>query len=315
LETRQRQQVDPDTGEITSELLGGEVELRGGVPLRISRYNGRTWARIEQSIPVYVDGLNTVASSVEQVRQAIQDLYFAASTFVDWEADWDDLRVVRLDLPRDFDEVPDVSLTLDGLAALAVPRTTVNARYADTARGGAQSLRRGVARSWHATLYDKTAEVRDHADRTRDRQRRARLLRSAADFPSRVRFEPSLRRRLLERRGINTVSDLAEDRLTELSRDMFIRCRFDATVGGWPHLEAVARGLQDSDPENRGFFPDVLGTLLSDALGIEDFCGERSAKRNRQLARRWGLNVSDLIQSAGSGTRLDYDLARAVPAA
>ena len=237
LETRQRHEVDPDTGETTSELLGGEVDLRPGVPLRISRYNGRTWARIEQSVPVYLNGLNTVASTVDQAAEAVRESYDAASTFVDWDTDWDDLRVVRLDLPRDFDDVTDVSLTLDGLAALAVPRTTVNARYADPARGGAQSLRRGVARSWHATLYDKTGEVRHHAARTRDPERRAQLLRSAAAFPSRMRFEPSIRRRLLERRGIHTVSDLAEDGLSQLSRELFI---------------GIAAGSVDISYEGRG---------------------------------------------------------------
>ena len=86
-------------------------------------------------------------------------------------------------------------------------------------------------------------------------------------------------------------------------------------MGGWSYLEAVIQGLQESDPENRRFLPDVLGTLMSEALGIEDFCSERTAKRNRKLAEKWGLSAAHLIQSAGSGTRLDYDLARAVPAA
>jgi hypothetical protein len=308
LDTRQRQSVDPGTGEITTELLGAEGVLPGGVRVRIAHHNNQSWARIEQSVPNYLHGINIDCTPLHDALGAVRLWHEQASDFVDWVEDADHLLVMRTDLPRDFHGVQNIDHLLTYLSRLPVSRATLNERYADGQRGNAQTLRRGVLRSWVATAYDKTAEVRYQASREKDPMRRDFLASQADRIPNRLRFEPSLRRPYLERKGVRIVSDLNDHVLSHISRDIFDRARFGEQVGGGPHLHEVLRQLSETDPDNVGFVGPVLATLYWEALGIPDQACGKTAQRNRRLAKKWGISAADILSSEAAPVMLDYDL-------
>ncbi len=118
----------------------------------------RAW--IEASLPKRVhDGDNSQGLPVQEALAAMRDLLAEAAEFLELApgARFEDCRVVRLDLVRDFHGVDDPTPLLDGLAAVNQPGRAKVRRFADPSANRAETLRVGP-KAWGVTLYDKHAE-------------------------------------------------------------------------------------------------------------------------------------------------------------
>lgn len=118
-------------------------------------------AWIEASLPKRVDpdGSNVEALNHSDMIEALREMYGEAAQHVEVSPGhhWEESKVIRLDLVRDFSGVTQASPILDGLAAVAQPGRSKIRRFADPGRGQAETLRVGP-KAWGCTLYDKHAE-------------------------------------------------------------------------------------------------------------------------------------------------------------
>lgn len=127
-------------------------------------------AWVEASLPKRathddVDGpRNDEALGVADALEVLRDLWGEALNHVECRGEvfFDDCRVVRLDLVRDFHNVTDPTPVLDGLAAVDQPGRAKVRRFADAAANRAETLRVGP-RAWGCTLYDKHVESNGRA--------------------------------------------------------------------------------------------------------------------------------------------------------
>lgn len=123
-------------------------------------------AWIEASLPKRAteDRRNDVALEVGDALDVLHGLYVEASQFLDIPRGhaFDESRIVRLDLVRDFHDVDCQTELLDGLAAIDQPGRSKVRRFADPSANRAETLRVGP-RAWGCTLYDKHTESRGQA--------------------------------------------------------------------------------------------------------------------------------------------------------
>jgi hypothetical protein len=297
----------PSTGEISERpRSSGLVELRPGANLKVHYRNNQALAVMEFSVPTVLTGTNTTPATVGETQSLVEDLHTQASEWVDWEDNYLDLTINRLDLDRDFQVGSDLVAVLDGLVAVPVPRVTVTHRYVDSKRGGAETLTKGVPGRWNATLYDKQAQVRHLAGRQQDDYAHARLLREAEAAEGVLRFEVGLRRDPLRAEGITTVAGLADiPNLARVRSKYFERARFNQEVGGMNKIETVVKQITLS-PEQRKMTDRMLGILMFDALGQPQVASDETVRRHRALAREYGLSPADLSQPDRPTIALDY---------
>lgn len=134
-------------------------QLPGGGFLATGFAN-KAW--IEASIPKRVDpeGENIRSLPLVETIDGLAGLYAEAAEYleVDQAHRFEESKLVRVDLVRDFSDVEDLPLLLDGLGRVEQPGRSKVRRFADPARGQAESLRVGP-RAWACSLYDKHAET------------------------------------------------------------------------------------------------------------------------------------------------------------
>ena len=302
-----RSDIDPITGEITQRTTRtGRAELHPGANLTVQYRNNQPLAVMEFSVPTVLTGTNTTPATAEETLSLVKGLHTQGSEWVDWEDDYLDLTINRLDLDRDFQCGPDLVAVLDGLVAVPVPRVTVTHRYVDSKRGGAETLAQGVPGRWMANLYDKHKQVLHLAGRERDDYARHRLLREAEAAEGVLRFEVGLRRDPLRAEGITTVANLADiPNLARVRSKYFERARFNQEVGGMNKIETVVRQIA-LNPKQRKMADRMIGILLLDALGQPQIASEETVRRHRALAREHGLSPADLTQPNRPTIALDY---------
>ncbi len=216
---------------------------------------------------------------------------------VDGRVRFDDLDILRLDLPRDFTGITRRSELLHGLSLLERDkRLTVKLIGGGGGLGrGATYLRAGVGHRW-ATLYDQWVKDPAHAE------------------PGRVRFEAGFRRRALRSPRarmlgavVCTVSDLTEERLRILRRDAWERARFGTAVTGMHGLAPALQEAEISHARRRGLW----SYLTMARFGIGHGFTENPERDYRNLAAELGIALGgDLFGSVG--IRLDYVAGREV---
>lgn len=139
------------TGATSETVTSAEVRVAHGVFLRADQWRGRPEVLMECSIPRLLRGDNTEAASIPDVRRATQTLWDLANEHVRWECEPDDLELMRMDVVRDFQRVPDAIGHLAGLARVPASRATTHP-YMAAGSGGVQTLYRQTTR-WKARLY------------------------------------------------------------------------------------------------------------------------------------------------------------------
>lgn len=119
-------------------------------------------AWLEASLPKRLspEGDNSTAVDLDTAIDAMWGMLVEAQEFIEVDPAhvFDESRIVRLDLVRDFQGVDRQTEVLDGLAAITQPGRAKVRRFADPSANRAETLRVGP-RAWGCTLYDKHQET------------------------------------------------------------------------------------------------------------------------------------------------------------
>lgn len=308
----ERTSIDPSTGEVRVLgsksydwvwILGHRVSLQSD-----DRQGGGV--SFECSVPKVSRRTNEVASSIEEVEQVVQQIFHAASYLVDWTTGWSDLEVRRVDLVRGFDDVRDISATLNRLAVVHQSRGRVRKVFTDPRRGEAQTLTVGTARRWMCTAYDKATEMQSAASKTSDTMLASDLKRKAALLKERghLRVEISVRAKpLKERLGSNRLVEiLKEDVMNTTAKHYFQAAGLDTAIGGTDKVNRAIRKMSE-DTKDRGVADRVIGMLFREANGIDQIASRNSMDTYRQVARRYNLTSADFYQRDEPPICLDWN--------
>jgi len=264
-------------------------------------------AWIEASLPNRSRGENTSGVSLEEARVLIQEMVQEATIFVEpagprnietefglsRSVSFEDPRVVRLDLVRDFklEEPRRLTSILDGLAGVPRDGRIKVRRFADGRTGCAETLRVGPA-SWAATLYDKHVESGGLADRG--------SLRAEFRLRSRQLASVGTQRR---HGAIVSLSDCEEDRCESIRRAWFDKAKFGTWVGGRKSIWDQLRETELSDREKIFFVGWLHARNDSVVTGI-------SSKTDRRY-RKILAQMPAIDEYAGDvSMRLNYETGR-----
>lgn len=259
-------------------------------------------AWVEASLPKRISEDNVTPVGLDQALDVLEALHMQALEYVevDAAASFLDAKIVRLDMVRDFHEVKDVTGILDGLAAVEQPGRVKVRRFADPARGAAETLRVGP-KAWGATLYDKYRETVGRAP------------------IGSLRFETRLHQeQLTSTFGRNSgghlrvVEDMighdgqGEQRMAGLSRAWFGRAGFDRAVLAGTRLQNAVLEAEDLTAAARGGLWAYL-TLP----GYAQTLSAPTRRKWRRIAEGCGLTPASF--DAGDRPRvlyLDYEAGR-----
>lgn len=270
---------------------------------------------IEASLPKRVDpeGGNITPLDLEGTVKALGDLYLEATEHVAIAPGhhFEESKVIRLDMVRDFTDVHDLSIILNGLARVDQPGRSKVRRFADPARGQAETLRVGP-KAWGATLYDKHQETANEPTRAPEGSLR---------FEARL-HQPQLRSKFATEHGGNVlvVEDLydRERQLGGLQRAWFERAGFDRQIAPRDTIGEAIRHLEVS--------PNIKGSLWAYLTlpGYGNDLHRHTLRKYRSLAADIGVapywfhdddtvneNVVSLVAQV---VGLDYDSGTSVAA-
>lgn len=267
-------------------------------------------AWLEASLPKRVsdEDDNSVALGISDALEALYGLYDEAQQFFDPAPGhlFEESRIVRLDLVRDFHGIDRQTDLLDGLAAIDQPGRAKVRRFADPSANRAETLRVGP-RAWGCTLYDKHTESRGKAP------------------DGQIRFEARLHRpqltsvfARLHGGQIKTVGDLVRIGSSEgigdggaslafTQRAWFERVGFDRTISSRSGLADALRRAHLSHTEAAGVWAYL--TLPGWGSGIS----KNSRSKYRRIAANLGYApaydgaVLPVDATQGQMIRLDYD--------
>ncbi len=308
----ERTVVDPTTGEI--RVVGSKsydfVWVKGHkVALQADNRQGGG-VSFELSVPKVLRRTNEVAASILEVAEVVQQVHHAASYLVDWKADCTALELNRVDLVRCFENVTDISTTLNRLSVVQQTGGRLRKVFTDPKRGFAQTLTVGTPRRWMCTAYDKATEMLWAASRTHDAPHASDLTQKALDLRARghLRVEMSVRARpLKERLGSNRLVEiLKENAMNTTAQHYFQVAGLDTPIGG---TEKVIQAICDmsEDPKEQGVADRVLAMLFREANGIAQIASRNSLDMYKQVARRHHLTSADFYQTDHPAMQLDWD--------
>jgi hypothetical protein len=295
---------------------GGFVSVKAGV------------AWVEASLPKRVDDSNIHGLSLVEADQVVREMVEEATEFVQPTAyktqgrkikrernyleqvapfSAANPKIVRLDLVRDFNlrDPEALPVLLNGLSFVSHAGRTKVRRFADGARGGAQTLSVGP-KAWKANLYDKNAETEALA-------RRFGGDRPVAP-PGSLRFEARLHQAQLRSvagqqaagREIWLWEDLTETSAEGLRKHWFERVGFDREVisvaGVWPRVKAS--GLS---PREQAVF---VGWLDARSRGESLELGRDTERKYRNLANDLGIVCALEAPQRTVTMKLDYESGR-----
>lgn len=301
---RFEQMVDDDTGEIAELQRGGWTAVPVGyTSARVVADQRRgPEVAIEFSAPTVLRGHNLRPLEAGMLGDVVDAVWAALDREFVGFPPLDELRLVRLDIDRDFQDVHSISTTLQALSLRKAARLRTD--RLERGRGGSwQSLTRGVPGRWIAVGYDKGEQLAEAALRIWDPVRREHLLAAAVAGSGLLRWELQLRRRRLLEVGIGTIEDVTEEDIVQVAREHFHRTRFGDTISGG--TERVQRALaQLTSTEQRG----VLSLLSADLIGLPVPMSHNNEDKYRRIARRLNVEPSDLlVVGDGERLRLDFD--------
>lgn len=315
--------VDADhTGATVSIVKAGTPDEQRTYRRKLDRGGFVAWGRgstawVEASLPKRGGLDNLEGVTVDEAWERIADLYDDAARFVEFRkagqpsvplshgmsdvrgraGTFEEAKVVRLDLVRDFDGVEQAPFILDGLAGVPVAGRSKVRRYADAERQQAQTLTVGPKAAWRATLYDKHAET----------------LGQPVEAPEgRLRYEVRMRTDLLTGKwaqahggGVAQVLDLEGERLARLARGMFERVGFDREVDALGRLADVVFSHEALSPaERRNLWCYLTAPQHGGRMGFS----VPTERKYRRQAEALGLVLAPVGSAPTSvRVRLDYD--------
>lgn len=295
---RHRIVLDRSTGALSDpKPTTSELQLDNGVVVNARHVQGAPCVTASFPVPAWLRGDNRFAASAEETRAVVRDFAAHLRLLLGLDDAADTARLRRLDIARDFTDVPEPARLLEELSRKPPGYGMRTELHRDLAHQGAQTVYRRNTR-WTSRLYHRGEMYRDTA-RGSDRERNLSLATSEQGV---VRFEVELRARALSYRGLTYPSSLHDDGLWRLAQIHWRRSAFDHRVGA---DECRLTRMEDElDWKQRGL---VREYLLSPARCQAEMAPGTSRKA-RALAHRFGLTPADLT-SAGEvpAGRLDLD--------
>jgi len=280
------------------------LKVEGAPQFRLTLTSRPPQAVFEFSIPKWVWGDNLVTVSTDVAMDAVCCAMARAKPVLSWLDAPANLRLVRVDLVRDFVVGDPFAVTsfIEGQRRLDPPyRPPVqtwdeNAEYTN--------LRRGTGHRWRNSLYDKAAEVASRAHQTRPGPNREGLLALSEAATGVLRNELLLRSPVLREQRLESMSDLTRANTERLHRQYFERAGFHHEVGNFDKVRVAAISATEND---RKRLPKIIGMLWMDGLGIPYAMSENTKREYRRTARRLGLTAADVSEASEAAVRLDYD--------
>lgn len=284
---------------------GGRASLSWGVSQRV---------QLEFSVPKAASGdSNVKALALGPALEVAREVYDWASVRAKPAGSFDEARINRLDLVRDFEDVAHVEATLRSLAPVKQKGRAATRLFRDSSREGALTLVKGNnARG--GTLYDKAGEVRaskparlgsvsDRAEAEAHVAAYAKWEQRMRDAEGRLRFEARMRRDPLRAAGVGDVRSLLERgasacgrslveagevKLQRLRRSVWDWCQFGREVSGMGVLVETVLAHEELSASERMM---ALGYLVAEAHGqaIVDDLSRNTRAKYRRIAEELGL--------------------------
>lgn len=282
------------------------------------------------------DRRNDVACLLPEAEEILRDMYDEARTHVEVSKGhhFEESKVIRLDLVRDFHDVKGATPLLDGLADVVQPGRSKVRRFADPSRGQAETLRVGP-KAWGCTLYDKYEES-GRQEGTEDQLRfETRLHRDqlASVFARKNGGNVRVVGDLFTRGSVDAL-ETGESALARAQRAWFDRVGFGMAIPDTRFMVDTFRALQEPrtvrdrfgnvvvveggkllqvDDELVELTPAKIGALWSYLTlpGYRDAMHRNTARKYRALAEAAGLgpnfSVSPNDEGRAGSIVLDYD--------
>lgn len=280
-------------------LVAGHQPLPSGALLRLDARHGPLEGVLEFSVPCLLRGHNATGVDLPTTWDAVEAIFDEASHYIVWTEPFPALRLMRIDLPRDFAGVSDMPRVLAQYFAIPVPHASYDALHRGQSGQRVQTLQRGTTKRWIVRAYDKHEQLRSVAP-TFPSQRR--MIDEAP--PGTLRVEVQLRSPILREHGITTLADATEETLSSLQRKYFERSGLGRTIGG---RDALSLARQRLEVEGRGRqWAPVLGLLLADALKQPSNLSRTTQMKYRAIARELGITPADVLNVCGQPHRLDF---------
>lgn len=301
---RHKTNIDFVTGEVLAARTSSDVDMASGVTLRVDSRRGPVEARIEASLPRLRDGHNCHPLPISEVPELVRLLHAQASDWVQWQCAPNEVKLMRVDLVRDFEGVLDGKRLLTGLSRQAVPRIHSRA-YVNPGEAQVQTLTRFTDR-WAARLYDRSGSYQQHARATRGHTSDS-YWGLAQREAGKLRYELELKSRFLKDYALDTLPGLLATNVTDLAETYFRKAGFDRVAAlGVVGLHEAAMRLKSEGSYNQ--FPAVLGQLWIEALGLPQAASAPSRRNYLNKAQAAGITVEDLLQQSADTRRLDFHL-------
>lgn len=298
-------EVDQVTGELRETPGYGFSDVQIGlawVRVHGGRRAGNPWLRLELSTPTMLNGHNRNPLDRSFVGDVVDAALSVLSERLPDVPQIDQVTVARLDLTRDFRDVPSPSETLARLSRLHVPHARVH-RVDYQPDGAVQTLTRGSSREWLSRGYDKRVQLLQRAQRD---PAHADLLEAWADVSvGQLRFEVEVRRPLLRRKGLVLLSDLVPDVLEELAREYFLRAQWNQIIPGPARQRRILEDLRSSGVITPAEQRNLCVLLYSNLLGMDVPLTRHPLERSTALARRFGL--AGAVAEEPQQRYLDFD--------
>lgn len=311
-EVRVRRRADLSTGELTEETRSGAASVRvGETNARVLVYcrGSGLQAALELSGPAMQQGHNFDALGLDLLPSVIEEaLAEAASQFASFPAP-SHMRVVRLDLVRDFVGVPcptDVLTSLSRLPTAGRFQQQTYSRAEDP--GKIQSLYRSVPERWMTRGYDKVHQSRQSRRRSTPRGPASPRVDLSA---SRLRWELELNHRVLQelRQDERDPLQAAPELLIDLAAYYFHHSEFDRTFqGGSTMLKALLTDLAQT-PQGRREAARLAAYVEGVRSGVP-LLSHNTVDLARATLRRHRLSLADLLSPDGEPSRLDFSSGR-----
>lgn len=266
-----------DAGRRVEQSMLRTLECGATLQFRPGRGDDSDRAFVEFSIPKLLQGNNTHPSSLQASRIAVSAVLTEAAEFVELHQ----TNINRLDVVRDFTDVPHIGGVLLSLIAAPISGRKTVSMYGDAALGGIQT--RTVRNNDGACrAYDKGAEA------------------GTADAQGRLRVEAEERRRNLRSLGIADWRALTESQIYIVGRRRFEWAGLGTSISSVSEaiVRILAAKLSGAGKAKLVGYHELRRRGLDGALNSSD------RSRFRRDLEALGLFGSE---HADSPFRLDYD--------
>lgn len=251
-----------------------------GARLQVIAGQDHEYAFCEFSAPKVMGSDNVRPLDLEEARKAWGKVAEEADEFVTWP---DEVNVNRLDVARDFTDVPELGPLLLGLSSVPVPGRKVRDLYRDPAAGNAQTLF-VRNKSGGCRLYDKGEES------------------GLPGTAGRLRCEAQERRAGLRAKGVATFRSLTNADVYRIGRERFDWAGFGRSVAT---IDVAGRRVLRSTDLTDGQRLQALGALTASRLGEWDAIGNRYRRaRLRRILEDCGAFCCDELAGV---VRLDFE--------